>query len=393
MGWWMVAASAICMMVGSGLTIWALGVYVRPLEQEFGWSRAEVSAATSIVFLIAGITGPISGAVTDRSGVRPPILLGALGLAGSLALISQVQTLWQLYVLYGLMAFSRAWVHYIPFLRLVARWFPDRMGAPVGVMGIGFSAAALVFVPAVTVLEEAAGWRGSLLVSAALVLGIIFPVGLLLRAPAGPLRPTVAQPPKGAPQDFTLSRALRSAPFWHLCLALGLFYGNLMSFNFHTVPIYLARGLDPGEAALWVGVMSALTTVIRFGLGYLVDRSNRLRPMAVVSGATPAAGLLVLAFTSGTPGIVAFVLLFSVGSAIGPLMESVLIIRTFGTASFGAILGAVGVAETVGSVVGPYVGGALYDATGSYTAALLIYAAGFAVCAASFMFGRYRDSR
>lgn len=386
-GWWIVIGSAVCMMTSGGLSFWALGVYVKPLEDEFGWTRAEVSAATSISFLVSGLLGTLSGWVVDRSGVRPPLLFGAVGLGISLFLLAGVQNLWQFYVLYACVALARVWVNYIPFLRLMTRWFPERMGAPLGVMGLGASASGLVYVPLSTFLVTTIGWRNGYMVSAAVLLAVTVPIILMLRAPAGDAG---ASREHAERPHIPLRQALRMRSFWLLAVALGLFFGGFMSFSFHSVPVFLSRGMSQAEAAAVVSAIALTATIARLTAGPLVDRIARLRLIAPLSGLAPALGLIVLALGQGLPALAVFVLLWAVGTAVGPIMESVLLARLFGTGSFGAILGALGVAEMVGTVIGPYVGGALFDATGSYTWALLLYAGGFLISATAFALGDYR---
>lgn len=386
-GWWIVIGSAVCMMTSGGVSFWSLGVYVHPLEQEFGWSRAQTSGATSISFLVGGLLGPLSGWVVDRSGVRPPLLFGALGLGITLVMLSGMQNLWHFYLLYACAAVARVWVNYIPFLRLMTRWFPDRMGAPLGVMGLGASAGPLVFVPLSTVLVTSGGWRSSYLVSAAVLLAVTLPIILMLRAPAGDAS---ASRDRAERPHIPLRQALRMRAFWLLAVALGLFFGGFMSFSFHSVPVFLSRGMSQAEAAGVVSAIALTATIARLLAGPLTDRVMKLRLVAPLSGLAPALGLIVLALGQGLPALAVFVLFWAVGTAIGPIMESVLLARLFGTGSFGAILGALGVAEMVGTVIGPYAGGALFDATGSYTWALLLYAGGFLISATAFALGDYR---
>jgi len=384
--WWIVIGSALCMMTSGGLSFWSLGVYVKPLEDEFGWTRAQVSAAVSISQLVSGLFGPLSGTVVDRSAVRPPLLFGALGLGTALFLLSGVQTLGHFYLLYVAVALARVWVNYIPFLRLMTRWFPDRMGAPLGIMGLGASASGLVFVPLSTLLVTSVGWRISYMASAGVLLAVTVPIILLLRAPTGgPAR----DPVSGPRASISLRTALRMPPFWLLAVALGLFFGGFMSFSFHAVPVFLSRGMSQTEAAGVVSASALTATVARLLAGPLADRITRLSLFASLAGLAPAAGLTLLALGQGLPALVLFVLLWSIGTAIGPIMESMLLARVFGTSSFGAILGALGVAETVGTVLGPYAGGALYDTTGTYTSALLLYAVGFLISATAFAIGDY----
>jgi predicted MFS family arabinose efflux permease len=390
-GWWVVIGCSLSMMVGGGLTFWAQGIYVRPLEEEFGWSRSQVSAAASIMFLVGGLIGPLVGLVVDRWGARPPVLFGAVFLGITYALLSQISTLWQLYALYAVMAFARSWVNYIPFFWLVTRWFPDRMGAPIGVMGVGFSSAGVIFVPFVTWMVVSFGWRWSFALSGLMIVVTTVPIALLL----------LKEPPKAAPRaqsaiprpapTITAGQAIRTRRFWLLASAMSLFFMGLTSFMFHAIPFYLSRGFTEGEAAGWAGAAAALSTVIRLGLGYAVDRIPNLKAFAVVEALSPAVALGILTVSTEPVAMVFFLLFWSFGTAGGPILESVLVTRSFGAASFGAILGAVGVVETVGNIIGPWLAGAIFDATGGYTAAFLLYIVGFGAAALCFALGDYRQ--
>jgi predicted MFS family arabinose efflux permease len=395
-GWGIVLGATICGMVTGGLTMWALGIYVQPLEAEFHWTRAEISFGTSITFLIGGITGPFVGIAIDRWGARRPILLGTLLLAAVYIINSQLNTLWEFYLLYALMSFARAWVNYIPFNALIARWFPNRMGSALGVMSLGFSASGLVFVPLVTWLVATFGWRQTFVAGGAIILAVMAPIVLfVLRDPPNQQRgpaPGQAHLPPVA-RGVTLQEAVRTRTFWLLAVALSAFFGGLTSFTFHSVPFFLSRGFSDSEAAGWVSAVAAVGVFTRVGLGLLTDRIRDLRRFAVVAGVAPALALGVLAASTEPPAMVVFVLLWASGTAIGPLMESVLLVRAFGTASFGTILGALGVAETVGTIIGPWVGGAVFDATGGYTPALLFYAAGFSLTAVAFSLGDFREQQ
>src|SRR5687767_13816498 len=96
-GWWMLAASVVAMAFGSGVSFWAFGLYVEPLESEFGWSRTEVSLGFSAALLVSGLAGPFVGWWIDARGARSAILLGGTLTAATYVLLSTTNSLWQWY--------------------------------------------------------------------------------------------------------------------------------------------------------------------------------------------------------------------------------------------------------------------------------------------------------
>src|SRR3954464_9400039 len=113
-GWWVLSAAAIAMALGSGLSMSAFGLYVKPLEQEFGWDREQVSLGFSAAVLASGLTAPLIGHWVDLRGARSAILIGSMLAALSYVLLASTQTLWQYYLFYGFPSFARAMVFFSP---------------------------------------------------------------------------------------------------------------------------------------------------------------------------------------------------------------------------------------------------------------------------------------
>lgn len=145
-----------------------------------------------------------------------------------------------------------------------------------------------------------------------------------------------------------------------------------LSFLVHAVPFYRSEGISPAVAAALVSANTALYTTLRLTLGFLADR---VPPRALAISITLLqAGTLTLVILSVAPPVLAlFVLLWAVGQAGGPILEPLLLGRTFGVAHFGAILGASALVVTSGQVVGPVIGSWLFDVTGSYDTTFLVY--------------------
>lgn len=400
-GWWIVLAATLALGLGSGISFWTFGVYFESLEGEFGWSRTQLSAAVSGNLLVAGLTGPVVGRWVDRHGARSAILLGSIPFGLSYLLLGAIQELWHLYVLYWAGAFFRTWCFYIPFQALLARWFSRRRGLAMGVASSGFSLGGMLLVPLIAYLVEDVGWRQAYVTSGLMVLVLFVPLaffvlssspadkGLEVEGGALVTKPVPDDNDAAPSQDrsdepWTLRHTLRSGAFWLLAAAFALFFLGRVAFLIHAVPFFTSRELGAGTGAALVSYTAAVALLVRPIFGLLADRVTDVRLLTVAMAAVHMAALAVVLGPTWAWMLALFVLLWGVGSGGGPVLEPLLLSRTFGVANFGVILGALGVVETLGMLLGPIIGGVVFDATGSYTIAFLIYIATFGIAALGF---------
>ncbi|HEX5939387.1 MAG TPA: MFS transporter, partial [Dehalococcoidia bacterium] len=122
----------MALSLGSGFTFWSFSVYIPALEDEFGWSRAEVSVAFSLGLVASGVSAPFAGRAVDRLGARRVIALGSIGVLTTFLLLSQIQNLWQFYIIYTIQSTIQAWSFFLPFQWLLAQWFVRRRGTALG---------------------------------------------------------------------------------------------------------------------------------------------------------------------------------------------------------------------------------------------------------------------
>src|SRR5688572_1925907 len=135
-GWKLLAASVVAMAFGSGFSFWAFGLYVSPLEGEFGWSRAQVSLGFSCALLVSGIFSPLVGRWIDVRGPRSAILIGAVLASLSYMLLAVTDSLWQWYLFNAINAVFRQMMFFIPFQTLVSRWFVSKRGVALSILGV-----------------------------------------------------------------------------------------------------------------------------------------------------------------------------------------------------------------------------------------------------------------
>ena len=150
-GWVVLAASVAVIAAGTGVTF-SLAVFLRPLEEEFGWSRALISGVALVNWIVFGLGSFGWGALSDRVGARRVVGLGAGLLGGALVLSSQVQAAWQLYLAFGILGAAGASAFYVPLSATATRWFTARRGLAMGIISAGMGLGILAVPPAARAL-------------------------------------------------------------------------------------------------------------------------------------------------------------------------------------------------------------------------------------------------
>jgi len=381
-GWIVLIAVAVVMFAGSGVRS-SFGVFIRPMEEEFGWSRTELSLIASLSLFLYGAVGPFVGRFADRWGPRKvlaaaAVLLG-LGTLGS----SLVSSLPQLYFTAGIVTSVGAGGAALSVAAsAVARWFDARRGLALGAAGAGVAAGQLLIVPLVMTISVAWGWRQSLVILAVGMFVLILPLALLLvrnspqdmgLAPYGASEPHPANPanPRSDPaaERTSIRQAVRTLPFW---LLAGSFFvcgyttsGLVLT---HFIPHTTEHGFYPGQAAQALGIMGALNIVGTLASGWVCDRFGAKGPLAgyyLLRGVS----LLFLPFVGTLPGLFAFSAIYGLNYISTVPATTSLTARIYGRYSVGELSGWIFLSHQVGAAVGSFFGGYAYDHFHNYTLA------------------------
>ena len=385
-GWWLAIGACFSLGVVAGMTFWAFGLFVEPLEAEFGWSRSVLGGAVSLSLLVSGLASQLVGRLVDRWQPRRVILVGSAATVLGYVLLASVQELWQFLALMAGLAFFRAWIFYVPFTTLVTRWFTRRRATAMGIATSGFGMGGLVFLPLMAEVLALVGWRATFVVAALLVLGINGLFVLLARndppeawagheAPTGTGRAAAAA--EGVYHFDTLRAIYRSPVFWLAASGFSLFFFAQWAFLYHAPQLLEHGGLSGRDAALALGLSGGLGVVLRLGSGAVLDRMVRLEMLAAGVLGVMALALLVLGTGASLPAVAGFVLLWGIGSGLGPALEPMLVGRLFGRKHYASVYGAMDGVDTVVSIPGPWLGGVAYDLSGSYLPVLVLYAVAF----------------
>jgi MFS family permease len=286
-GWAMVGVTFLAALISAG-TVGAPGVFIVPLQKEFGWSNAEISSALSIRFILFGLMAPFAAALMNRYGLRNVTLTAQLvvmsGLIGSL-LMTKV---WQLWLLWGVViGIGTGMTALVLGVTIATRWFAARRGLVVGIMTASVATGQLVFLPALAAITEGLGWRIALALVCVMLGVAAFAVLLVMRdrpsdvglRPFGDKgsEPLPAPPPSTAPIMAaalgTLRDSSKSTVFWILFATFficGASTNGLV--QVHLIPMCLDFGIPQVQAASLLAAMGIFDFVGTIVSGWLSDR-------------------------------------------------------------------------------------------------------------------------
>lgn len=393
-----VAAVWFILAVAYGL-FFSFSVFFVALIEEFHWSRALTAGAFSLSTIVQGMLAPFVGVVVDRLGPRPVIVAGTVFLAAASMLAATIEAPWQLYLYTGLLgALGIAGLGWVPMGVLLSRWIAERRGRMMGLAFSGMGVGLFVVGPLTQWLIATIGWRGASAALGAGVLVVLLPVALFgtrdpeayeVPRPRG-TPPAVADRPLAS--GASLADALRSRAFWALFAAYFLTPLAVFPVFTHQVAFAVDLGFPRLFVASIFGVMGLVSSVGRTAFGVLADRVGG--PVAAMfSYACTAGGSLALVGLEQWPSagwLYAYALLFGLGfGARGPIITA-MATELFGGVRFGLIYGLLNLANGVGAAIGPWFGGAVHDAFGSYRLAFLSSVVFSAAGSACFVAARRR---
>jgi sugar phosphate permease len=383
-GWRMVAVGSALRVLGGGLYFYGFSVFFLPISQDLGLSRA----ATSLVFSLARAEGafeaPLAGYFMDRYGPRPLIIIAIVMSGVGHMLLSDVQSYYALLLIYlGVVSLSfQAGIMDAPMI-LANTWFIRMRTTAMSMISASVNLGGFLLTPLLAWAIFNWGWRSAAFGSGVIFLLIGLPLALLVRRspesmgfqPDGdpPFPPALTErrgQQQTAPQEihFSLAEAMRTSPFWYLTIGTALRIVALTAVAVHYVPIMVWKGMSETEAAFLLGAQSFLSIPVTLLLGWVGDRRNKAKLMALCM-LFAAAGMIVLIFGQERWQIWLFLPLFTLVEATFPANWSC-VGEFFGRANFAKIRGVMVFVQAWGAVIGPVVAGAIYDRTQSYVSLL-----------------------
>jgi predicted MFS family arabinose efflux permease len=388
-GWRVAGASAVGVFVSfASLLVYTFGVLLKPLAEEFGWSREAVSAAFGIAALTVAVCSPPLGYLLDRYSPRRIIVpcLIVFGCAfASLSLLTP--HIWHLYAVFFVLGVVGNGTAQMAYSRAVSSWFARRRGMALAIVMSGGAVGAMVLPPLAEALISRYGWRRTCAILGAMVLVLGVPIAARFVRE----RPSDTPGARAHTEGATLAEGLRSRMFWIIVIVL---FGSSIAQNgaiAHIAALLTDRGVSAQGGALALSAMGAASLAGRFATGWLLDRFFAAR-VSFGLLALAALGTFLLAGANSLGMGLAAAALIGFGMGGEADVTPYLLSRYFGLRAFSMLYGFTWTAYAVAGAIGPILMGRAFDATGSYQTLLVTLAAAtLAVAALMLLLPRYRD--
>jgi MFS family permease len=377
-GYVIVAASFIIMILSQGLYI-IFGFFIVPLLDEFGWTRAAISGAFSLSNVLQGLLGIVMGGLVDRFGPRVVVTVCGVFLGAGYMLMSQVNSIWQIYLFYGLIIGIGGSGLWVPLLSPVSRWFDERRSVMTGIVMSGLTVGGIIAPMVVSRLIDAYDWRQTFI-----IIGSVALVGIVIFAQfyrrdkrqigqtPGEIESNPQIQPSPAVNGYDLKEAARTPQFWLFVVILFCFGYSIIAVTVHLVPHMTGLGISDINAGYVMSVNGGVGFIGNvFVGGYIGDRIGN-KKVLLIGFAIAVASLIWLLPSRELWMFHLFAVVL--GIALGSIgtSESPLIARLFGLKNHGLIYAISVLGFTAGAAVGPWVTGLIHDITESYRIAFLV---------------------
>lgn len=348
----------------------SFGVFFVALLDHFNWSRGATAGVFSLVLVMDAVLSPVVGYLLDRFGTKNVACTGCLFLAAGLFLSSTIQSLWQFYIFFGLVAaIGITFTGMVPHVFLVSEWFTSNRAAAIGFVYAGTGAGILLLAPLSEWLLSNFGWARTFQSFAAVVLVLLLPLVLIFYR-HGPYGEMLRAKKESKPGDnqWTVKLALRSLQFWFLFVSRIFAAAGTTVIVTHQVAHVVDVGFSKLLAASIFGFAGITSSFGRVIFGFIADRLTKQAAYSlnILMTVVGVGALMLLRDPSQAWLLYVYVIFFGIGFGSRAVIFSALTADIFAGKGFGAILGYSSVAVGVGGALGSYLGGVFHDWTGSY---------------------------
>jgi len=381
---WIIVGVSFSTLALTYTVLYSFSVFFVALLKEFGWSRSVTAGAFSLFWILHGIIGPFVGNLVDRWGARWVFLLGSLLLAVALVFCSWIQSPWQLYLFFSVVAAvgvgSTGWV---PNTTVIQNWFEERRGLAMGIISSGVGIGIFACVPSTQYLIEQVGWRVTYRLMALTiplsiaVMAILFlkkrPRPVALKEMEKETTPMTVRASRGVHEgwesgSWTLGRASHTKPF--RILGVCFFFTGFITQSVltHQVAFFVDQGLQALFASTIAGLVGMVSIVGKVFWGTLSDKRGRELAFTLVAACAICGVLLLIAFTSLSSAKIPYfyALFFGMGYAGLAALLPIMTADFFAGSAYGSIFGTLYMLHGVGGAFGVWLAGFIHDHADTY---------------------------
>jgi MFS family permease len=379
---WLVLAVSTLVMIGFYGTELSFGVFLKPILEEFQWSRTTVAGAMSAVIAISGPIGILTGRVTDKYGARIIITVGTFFGVLGYVLMFRASSIWQLYVYFGLflgIGISCSWV---PLIATVSRLFTEKRVLAIGILTSGLTVGSMFVPPFIAYFITIYGWRISFLILALILLIACLPAIFILRNYAQEKAKNVkhhinqkvslANPvdEQTKTKEWAALEAAKTLPFLMVITIGFVTAAGYFSIAVHIVAYATDMGVPTTSAALILSFQSIANIIAKLTISSFTKKMGSRTTLAFLI-ALQALSLLLFMWATHLWMLYVLGAIFGFGLGGSMTIRMSIVPEYFGTKAVGTLIGIAGVAWGLGGIVGPILAGYIFDTTASYNMAFL----------------------
>ena len=406
-GWYIVAACFMLCFLFAGAGFYSFSIFIKPIEDEFGWARSAIALTMSIYLIVGGLMGPVFGKLIQQYGPNRVMNISAFCAGACFMLVSLTNALWYFYTMYALLAMSVCGIGVIPSSSLLANWFDNRRGTAMGISMVGISAGGLLLAPCVAMVSTVYGWKTAFFGIGLLVWCVALPViNLVIKNHPSEmgLRPYGMQ--QGHETNLVANRTevgddygwpsnvvFRSKSFWCIFISFFLAPFAQMGVLQHQVPMIMDAGTTEAMAATVLGVTAGIGGLGKLSFGRITE-SWPFRYVVLLCFGLQGLAVIILLYARSTLMVWLYAVIFGFSMGGVVVLMPLVVGHFWGLISYGVLLGAIWVANSLGGSLGTYISGLIYDHWGNYEYALYLFVTAYILSIVTFFLaGKPRSCR
>jgi MFS family permease len=398
---WVITFAGAVILATQALTLQIFGIFLIPLTEQFGWERGALSGAYSLSFLLSGILGIFTGRLSDNYGPRILLTVSGLIMGAALILMSYVDSLWQVYFVWGFLLGVGRGCCLVPLVSTVPRWFEEKRGIAIGIALAGIGLGGVIWPPLSQWLISSYDWPRAFFILGLITFALITPLAQLIKQSPeragvkayGETAAVIEEQSVALTSELPVNQVIRDSRFWLLGLLQSCFIFSVQVMTVHIAPYAQDIGFSKVVAASFLSVIAGASAFGRLSMGFISDRTGgRLALSACLVIAVLA--LIWLLFARESWMFYLFAVIF--GLAWGGLVPLITVVTAelFGLKYLGALIGAMLLIGSAGGSLGAPFAGTIFDVTEGYRPAFFIC---IALCAIAIIFSvillRYKVER